>query len=122
MQIFRVFLFAFSPFLTGFIRQNSLSLGHNEENRILPFFRKCEILCSSVFLLFSLLFFSSTRPKRGEEGQEKISVLFFDTLPSHEREKEEKIHHTLRRKKRFLKRFVERLLLLLERTKLRALE
>ena len=121
MQIFRVFLFAFSPFLTGFIRQNSLSLGHNEENRILPFFRKCEILCSSVFLLFSLLFFSSTRPKRGEEGQEKISVLFFDTLPSHEREKEEKIHHTLRRKKRFfLKRF-ERLLLL-ERTKLRALE
>ena len=93
MQIFRVFLFAFSPFLTGFIRQNSLSLGHNEENRILPFFRKCEIFCSSVFLLFSLLFFLR-RPKRGEEGQEKISVLFFDTLPSHEREKEEKIHHT----------------------------
>ena len=124
MQIFRVFLFAFSPFLTGF-RQNSLSfLGTTRKIEFCPFFHsKCEILFSSVFLLFSLLFFSSTRPKRGEEGQEKISVLFFDTLPSHEREKEEKIHHTLRRKKRFfLKRFERLLLLLLERTKLRALE
>ena len=52
----------------------------------------------------------------------KNSVLFFDTLPSHEREKEEKIHHTTTKEEALsLKRF-ERLLLLLERTKLRALE
>jgi len=67
-----VFLFAFSPFLTGF-RQKSLFLGHNEENRILPFFQKCEILFSSVFLLFSsrCAFFKRDQ-KRGEDGQEKI--------------------------------------------------
>jgi hypothetical protein len=67
-----VFLFAFSPFLTGF-RQKSLFLGHNEENRILPFFQKCEILFSSVFLLFSsrCAFFKRDQ-KRGEKSQEKI--------------------------------------------------
>lgn len=88
-----MFLFAFSPFLTGF-RQNSFFLGHNEENRILPFFRKCEILFSSVFLLFSsrCAFFKRDQ-KRGEDGQEKILFCSL-TLPSHEREKEEKIHHT----------------------------
>ena len=68
-----MFLFAFSPFLTGF-RQNSFFLGHNEENRILPFFRKCEILFSSVFLLFSSrCAFFETRPKKEENlSQEKI--------------------------------------------------
>ena len=89
-----MFLFAFSPFLTGF-RQNSLFLGHNELTRILPFFQKCEILFSSVFLLFSsrCAFFSKETKKEENLSQEKILFCSL-TLPSHEREKEEKIHHT----------------------------
>ena len=110
-------MFSFSPFLTGF-RQNSLG---QLLVRILPFFQKCEILFSSVFLLFSsrCAFFSKETKKEENLSQEKILFCSL-TLPSHEREKEEKIHHTTRRKKRFLrKRFKS--LLLLERTKLCAL-
>ena len=89
-------MFAFSPFLTGFTAKVSLSWAKNELTRILPFFQKCdEILFSSVFLLFSSFccFLLKRDQKRGEDGQEKILFCSL-TLPSHEREKEEKIHHT----------------------------
>jgi hypothetical protein len=92
-----VFLFAFSPFLTGFTAKVSLSWAKNELTRILPFFQKCdEILFSSVFLLFSSFccFLRQKRPKK-EENLSQEKILFCSlTLPSHEREKEEKIHHT----------------------------
>jgi hypothetical protein len=71
-----VFLFAFSPFLTGFTAKVSLSWAKNELTRILPFFQKCdEILFSSVFLLFSSFccFLRQKRPKKEENlSQEKI--------------------------------------------------
>ena len=89
-------MFAFSPFLTGFTAKVSLSWAKNELTRILPFFQKCdEILFSSVFLLFSSVLLSSTKETKKEENLSQEKILFCSlTLPSHEREKEEKIHHT----------------------------
>ena len=51
--------------------------------------------CSLLSFFCSLLsaFFDKRDQKRGEDGQEKILFCAL-TLPSHEREKEEKIHHT----------------------------
>lgn len=68
-----VFLFAFSPFLTGF-RQKSLSLGHNEKSSNFALFSKVwnfVLFCLS-FVLFSLCFLRNKTKKRGEDGQEKI--------------------------------------------------
>ena len=112
-----VFLFAFSPFLTGF-RQKSLSLGHNEKSSNFALFSKVwnfVLFCLS-FVLFSLCFLRNKTKKRGEDGQEKI--LFCSLTHFTLKRKGRKNSFTLRRKKRFLKRFES---LLLERT-LRALE
>jgi len=66
-----------------------------------------------------LRFLRQKRPKK-EENLSQEKILFCSlTLPSHEREKEEKIHHTTKEEALLRKRFKR--LLLLERT-LRALE
>ena len=75
-----MFLFAFSPFLTGF-RQNSLFLGHDELTRILPFFQSVKF-CSLLVVLSS----KQDQKKRREESR-KNSVLFFDTLHTKEKRK-----------------------------------
>jgi len=88
MQIFCVFFAFFSPFLTGFIRQNSLSLGHTTRKiEFCPFFESVKF-CALLSFFCSLFCFFFDDQK--EEKRVKKKFLFFDTLPSHEREKEEK--------------------------------
>ena len=94
MYVFCVLCFLSPLFLLVLGKSLSL-LGTTRKARILPFFQKCEILFSSVFLLFSsrCAFFSKETKKEENLSQEKILFCSL-TLPSHEREKEEKIHHT----------------------------
>ena len=85
-----VFLFAFSPFLTGF-RQKSLFLGHNQrgKSKFCPFFKSVKnfVLFCLSFVLFSLCFLRNKTKKRGEFESRKNSVLFFDTLHTKEKRK-----------------------------------
>jgi hypothetical protein len=66
-----VFLFAFfSPFLTGFIRQNSLSLGHTTRKiEFCPFFKSVKF-CSLLVVL------SSTKETKKEENFSQEKSLF----------------------------------------------
>ena len=86
------------------------------------FFKSVMKFCSLLSFFCSLLsvaFFSKETKKRGEFESRKKILFCSLTLPSHEREKEEKIHHTTKEEALSRKRFKR--LLLLERT-LRALE
>ena len=119
MENLFVFLFCFLSFFLLVLLGKILSLlGHNEKSsNFCPFFKSVmKILFSSVFLSCSLLlcFLLIKRDeKKGEDGREKI---LFCSLTLHTKEKkEEKKFSLLRRKKRFLKRFIKSLLLL-ERT------